>query len=237
VAAVEGAGRREFLIRKVAASRPARSPHQFSGPVRLARPPTGDGGLRRGAAAALTQTWTQKLRAGAYLGVPKPPFTPGYDLVGVAEELGPACTSLREGDRIAAATATVALWGLLSPRRRVSAYRIQKLREGHQVIPRGGADRSRWVEAPATRSGFGRTSASCSNCFVAARSTRSWPSACRSPTRAARTSCWKPPRRRESSCSFHRPMEARWWRSPFRGLEPSTKGRPPMSSCCPWSLR
>jgi hypothetical protein len=137
VAAVEGAGRREFLIRKVAASRPARSPHQFSGPVRLARPPTGDGGLRRGAAAALTQTWTQKLRAGAYLGVPKPPFTPGYDLVGVAEELGPACTSLREGDRIAAATATVALWGLLSPRRRVSAYRIQKLREGHQVIPRG----------------------------------------------------------------------------------------------------
>ena len=36
-----------------------------------------------------------------------------------------------------AATATVALWGLLSPRRRVSAYRIQKLREGHQVIPVG----------------------------------------------------------------------------------------------------
>jgi len=36
-----------------------------------------------------------------------------------------------------AATASVALWGLLSPRRRVMAYRIQKLREGHQVIPRG----------------------------------------------------------------------------------------------------
>jgi NADPH:quinone reductase-like Zn-dependent oxidoreductase len=36
-----------------------------------------------------------------------------------------------------AATAIVALWGLLSPRRRVSAYRIQKLREGRQVIPRG----------------------------------------------------------------------------------------------------
>jgi NADPH2:quinone reductase len=36
-----------------------------------------------------------------------------------------------------AATASVALWGLLSPRRRVSAYRIQKLREGHQVLPRG----------------------------------------------------------------------------------------------------
>jgi NADPH:quinone reductase len=36
-----------------------------------------------------------------------------------------------------AATASVALWGLLSPHRRVFAYRIQKLREGHQVIPRG----------------------------------------------------------------------------------------------------
>ena len=31
-----------------------------------------------------------------------------------------------------AATATVALWGLLSPRRRVLAYRIQKLRIPHQ---------------------------------------------------------------------------------------------------------
>jgi NADPH:quinone reductase-like Zn-dependent oxidoreductase len=36
-----------------------------------------------------------------------------------------------------AATATVAFWGLLSPRRRVSAYRIQKLRDGHQLLPRG----------------------------------------------------------------------------------------------------
>jgi NADPH:quinone reductase-like Zn-dependent oxidoreductase len=35
------------------------------------------------------------------------------------------------------ATATVALWGLLSPSRRVSAYRIQKLREGHQLVPMG----------------------------------------------------------------------------------------------------
>ncbi len=36
-----------------------------------------------------------------------------------------------------AATATVGLWGLLSPSRQVSAYRIQKLREGHQVLPVG----------------------------------------------------------------------------------------------------
>jgi NADPH2:quinone reductase len=48
-----------------------------------------------------------QLRAGTYLGVPKPPFTPGYDLVGVVEELGPGCTRLRVGDRVAALT----VWG------------------------------------------------------------------------------------------------------------------------------
>src|SRR3954468_996326 len=47
------------------------------------------------------------LRAGSYLGVPKPPFTPGYELVGVVEELGPGCTRLRVGDRIGALT----VWG------------------------------------------------------------------------------------------------------------------------------
>jgi NADPH:quinone reductase-like Zn-dependent oxidoreductase len=31
-----------------------------------------------------------QLRAGTYLGVPRPPFTPGYELVGVIEELGRA---------------------------------------------------------------------------------------------------------------------------------------------------
>ena len=41
-----------------------------------------------------------------------------------------------------AATATVALWGLLSPRRRVLAYRIQKLREGRQVLPVSGRRRA-----------------------------------------------------------------------------------------------
>ena len=30
--------------------------------------------------------------AGTCLGVPKPPFTPGYELVGVVEELGAGCT-------------------------------------------------------------------------------------------------------------------------------------------------
>src|SRR5439155_16602200 len=47
------------------------------------------------------------LRAGSYLGVPNPPFTPGYELVGVVEELGPGCTRVRVGDRIGALT----VWG------------------------------------------------------------------------------------------------------------------------------
>jgi NADPH2:quinone reductase len=48
-----------------------------------------------------------QLRAGTYLGVPKPPFTPGYELVGVVEALGPGCARLQVGDRVAALT----VWG------------------------------------------------------------------------------------------------------------------------------
>jgi NADPH2:quinone reductase len=49
-----------------------------------------------------------QLRAGTYLpGAPKPPFTPGYELVGVVEELGPECSRLSVGDRIGALT----VWG------------------------------------------------------------------------------------------------------------------------------
>ena len=47
------------------------------------------------------------LRAGTYLGVPKPPFTPGYELVGVVEELGTGCSRLEVGDRVGALT----VWG------------------------------------------------------------------------------------------------------------------------------
>lgn len=49
----------------------------------------------------------QLVRAGSYLGGPKPPFTPGYELVGVVEELGSGCEALRPGDRVAALT----VWG------------------------------------------------------------------------------------------------------------------------------
>jgi NADPH:quinone reductase-like Zn-dependent oxidoreductase len=49
----------------------------------------------------------QLIRAGTYLGGPKPPFTPGYELVGVVEELGEGESDLRPGDRVAALT----VWG------------------------------------------------------------------------------------------------------------------------------
>jgi NADPH:quinone reductase-like Zn-dependent oxidoreductase len=53
-----------------------------------------------------------QLRAGTYLGVPRPPFTPGYELVGVVEELGPGCSRLRKGDRVGALT----VWGAYAER-------------------------------------------------------------------------------------------------------------------------
>jgi NADPH:quinone reductase len=47
------------------------------------------------------------LRAGIYLGGPKPPFTPGYELVGVVEALGAGCARLKVRDRVAVLT----VWG------------------------------------------------------------------------------------------------------------------------------
>src|SRR5512142_291142 len=55
-------------------------------------------------AAGVSLTDAQ-LRAGTYLGVPRPPFTPGYEVVGVVDELGPGCSRLHEGQRVAALTA------------------------------------------------------------------------------------------------------------------------------------
>ncbi len=45
-----------------------------------------------------------QMRAGTYLGGPKPPFTPGYELVGVVDELGEGCSRLQVGDRVGALT-------------------------------------------------------------------------------------------------------------------------------------
>ena len=70
-------------------------------------PRPGPGEVRVRVLAAGVSLSDAQLRAGTYLGGPKPPFTPGYELVGVVEELGPGCSRLRVGDRIGALT----VWG------------------------------------------------------------------------------------------------------------------------------
>src|SRR5213596_62811 len=70
-------------------------------------PRPGPGEVRVRVLAAGVSFSDALLRAGTYLGGPKPPFTPGYELVGVVEELGPGCSRLREGDRVAVLT----VWG------------------------------------------------------------------------------------------------------------------------------
>ncbi|UJF33506.1 zinc-binding dehydrogenase [Paenibacillus hexagrammi] len=44
------------------------------------------------------------MRQGVYLQGPKPPFVPGYDMVGVVEEVDPAVKHIQVGDRVAALT-------------------------------------------------------------------------------------------------------------------------------------
>jgi NADPH:quinone reductase len=75
-------------------------------------PRPGPGEVRVRVLAAGVSFTDAQLRAGTYLGVPKPPFTPGYELVGVVEELGPGCSRLRAGDRVAALT----VWGAYAER-------------------------------------------------------------------------------------------------------------------------
>src|SRR6266498_5952284 len=71
-------------------------------------PRPGPGEVRVRVLVAGVSFTDSQLRAGTYIpGGPKPPFTPGYELVGVVEELGPGCSKLRVGDRIGALT----VWG------------------------------------------------------------------------------------------------------------------------------
>jgi NADPH:quinone reductase len=84
----------------------------FGGPevvevVEADDPRPGPGEVRVRVLAAGVSFTDAQIRAGTYLGGPKPPFTPGYELVGVVEELGPGCSRLREGDRVGALT----VWG------------------------------------------------------------------------------------------------------------------------------
>src|SRR6478672_7522343 len=70
-------------------------------------PRPGPGEVRVRVLAAGVSYTDAMLRAGSYLGVPNPPFTPGYELVGIVEELGPGCSRLRVGERVGALT----VWG------------------------------------------------------------------------------------------------------------------------------
>ena len=85
---------------------------RFGGPevvtvVEEADPRPGPGEVRVRVLAAGVSFTDAQIRAGTYMGGPKPPFTPGYELVGVVEELGPGCSRLHEGDRVGALT----VWG------------------------------------------------------------------------------------------------------------------------------
>src|SRR5262245_17632926 len=70
-------------------------------------PRPGPGEARVKVLAAGVSFTDAQLHAGTYLGGPKPPFTPGYELVGVVEELGADCSRLRKKDRVGALT----VWG------------------------------------------------------------------------------------------------------------------------------
>src|SRR6476469_9201018 len=70
-------------------------------------PRPGPGEVRVRVLAAGVSFTDSLLRAGTYLGVPRPPFTPGYELVGVVEALGSGCSRLRVGDRVGSLT----VWG------------------------------------------------------------------------------------------------------------------------------
>lgn len=85
---------------------------RFGGPEVLrvldgAEPKPGPGEVCVRVLAAGVSFTDTLIRAGSYLGGPKPPFTPGYEFVGVVDEVGPGCADLKQGDRIAALT----VWG------------------------------------------------------------------------------------------------------------------------------
>src|SRR6478735_2087935 len=86
---------------------------RFGGPevlqvVEVDDPRPGPGEVMVRVLAAGVSFTDAQLRAGTYLGGPKPPFTSGYELVGVVAELGPGCSRrLRVGDRVGA----LRVWG------------------------------------------------------------------------------------------------------------------------------
>jgi NADPH:quinone reductase len=85
---------------------------QYGGPevvkvVEADVPEPGPGEVRVRVLAAGVSFTDALIRAGTYLGGPKPPFTPGYELVGIVEKVGPDCSKLKVGDRVGA----LMVWG------------------------------------------------------------------------------------------------------------------------------
>lgn len=70
-------------------------------------PKPGPGQVRVRVLAAGVSFTDTLLRAGTYPGGPKPPFTPGYEFVGIVEQVGSGCSTLIPGDRVAA----LVVWG------------------------------------------------------------------------------------------------------------------------------
>lgn len=103
---------------------------RFGGPevltvVEVDDPRPGPGDVRVKVLASGVSFTDSQLRAGTYLGGPKPPFTPGYELVGIVDEVGPGCSRVRVGDRIGALT----VWGANAERVCVpEAYAVRCLR-------------------------------------------------------------------------------------------------------------
>ena len=67
-------------------------------------PEPGPGGVRVKVLASGVAFADVLMRHGKYPGVPKPPFTPGYDVVGEVEELGGGVSGIEVGTRVAALT-------------------------------------------------------------------------------------------------------------------------------------
>ncbi|MGH4030416.1 nitroreductase/quinone reductase family protein [Actinomycetota bacterium Odt1-20B] len=72
--------------------------------VTEAVPEPGAGEVRVAVTATEVNFTDVLLREGVYPGGPKPPFTPGYDLVGEVDALGPGVTGWTAGQRVAALT-------------------------------------------------------------------------------------------------------------------------------------
>ena len=67
-------------------------------------PSAGSGQARVRVSAADVSFSDVNLRRGRYPGAPRPPFTPGYAMVGVVDEIGPDVTGLTIGQSVAALT-------------------------------------------------------------------------------------------------------------------------------------